>query len=50
MIELVNVSKSFAINELFSELNLRMNYGNKIGLVGRNGSGKSTLFKIILGE
>ncbi|MCK9337660.1 MAG: ABC-F family ATP-binding cassette domain-containing protein [Arcobacteraceae bacterium] len=50
MIELVNVSKSFASNELFSELNLRMNYGNKIGLVGRNGSGKSTLFKLILGE
>jgi len=50
MLELVNVSKSFADNELFSEINLRMNYGNKIGLVGRNGSGKSTLFKLILGE
>jgi len=50
MIELSNVSKSYASNELFSELNLRLNAGNKIGLVGRNGSGKSTLFKLILGE
>ena len=48
MIELSNVSKSYGPNELFSELNLRLNSGNKIGLVGRNGSGKSTLFKLIL--
>ncbi|WP_419769955.1 MAG: ABC-F family ATP-binding cassette domain-containing protein [Candidatus Marinarcus sp.] len=50
MIELTNISKSFATNELFSNLNFRMNSGNRIGLVGRNGSGKSTLFKLILGE
>ena len=50
MIELSNISKSYASQELFSGLNLRMNFGNKIGLVGRNGSGKSTLFKLILGE
>jgi len=50
MIQLTNISKSFAKQELFSNLNLRLNPGNKIGLVGRNGSGKSTLFKIILGE
>ena len=50
MIQLTNISKSFAKQDLFSNLNLRLNPGNKIGLVGRNGSGKSTLFKIILGE
>jgi len=50
MIELSNVSKSYGSNDLFSELNLRLNSGDKIGLVGRNGSGKSTLFKLILGE
>ena len=50
MIELSNISKSFANKELFTDLNFRLNKGNKIGLVGRNGSGKSTLFKIILGE
>lgn len=50
MIELSNISKSFANKELFTNLNFRLNKGNKVGLVGRNGSGKSTLFKIILGE
>lgn len=50
MIELINISKSYPTNELYSELNLRLNPGNKIGLVGRNGTGKSTLFKLILGE
>ena len=50
MIQLVNISKSFANNELFSNLNFKLNAQNRVGLVGRNGSGKSTLFKIILGE
>jgi len=50
MIQLLNISKSFSSQELFSNLNFKLNSGNRIGLVGRNGSGKSTLFKIILGE
>ncbi len=50
MVELINVTKRYGHQELFSDINLRMNYGDKIGLVGRNGSGKSTLFKLILGE
>ena len=50
MIELINISKSYPTGELYSELNLRLNSGDKVGLVGRNGTGKSTLFKLILGE
>ena len=50
MIQLTNITKNFASQELFSNLNLKLNSGNRTGLVGRNGSGKSTLFKIILGE
>ncbi len=50
MIQLSNISKSFANQELFSNLNFKLNSGNRVGLVGRNGSGKSTLFKMILGE
>jgi ATP-binding cassette subfamily F protein 3 len=50
MIQLTNISKSFAKQELFSNLSFRLNAKNRVGLVGRNGSGKSTLFKIILGE
>ncbi|MGE3614126.1 MAG: ABC-F family ATP-binding cassette domain-containing protein, partial [Sulfurimonas sp.] len=50
MIQLINISKNFGKQELFSNLNFKLNPGNKVGLVGRNGSGKSTLFKLILGE
>jgi len=50
LIQLTNISKSFGTQELFSNLNFRLNSGDKVGLVGRNGSGKSTLFKLILGE
>ena len=50
MIQLQNISKNFASQEVFKKLNLKLNSGNRAGLVGRNGSGKSTLFKIILAE
>lgn len=35
---------------LLSEVNIRINHGDRIGLVGRNGSGKSTLAKVLAGE
>ncbi|MGB5867251.1 MAG: ATP-binding cassette domain-containing protein, partial [Arcobacteraceae bacterium] len=50
MIELINISKSYPTGNLYTDLNLRLNQGDKVGLVGRNGTGKSTLFKLILGE
>lgn len=50
MIQLNNISKNYASQELFSNLSFKLNAGNRVGLVGRNGSGKSTLFKLILGE
>ncbi|MEA3370466.1 MAG: ABC-F family ATP-binding cassette domain-containing protein [Campylobacterota bacterium] len=50
MIQLTNISKNFAKQELFNKLNLKLNAGTRVGLVGRNGSGKSTLFKMILAE
>ncbi len=50
MIQLTNISKSFAKQELFTNLSFRLNSGDKVGLVGRNGSGKSTIFKLILEE
>jgi len=50
MIQLTNISKRYGTQELFNDVNLRMNSGQRIGLVGRNGTGKSTLFKLILGE
>lgn len=50
MIQLSKLSKSYGDQELFSDLDFKLNSGMKVGLVGRNGSGKSTLFKLILDE
>lgn len=43
------VKLSFGSHELFSDVELYINRGDKISLVGRNGSGKSTLLKVIAG-
>jgi len=50
MIAEVNIhSKSFGAKDLYSNLELRISAGEKIGLIGRNGSGKSTLLNILSG-
>ena len=35
---------------LFKDVNLQINIGDKIGLVGKNGAGKSTLLKLLAGK
>ena len=40
---------SFGTNHLFTNVDLYINRGDKVSLVGRNGSGKSTLLKVISG-
>lgn len=46
---LSNVRLSFGGNPLFTGINLQINKGDRLCLVGRNGTGKSTLLKIIAG-
>ncbi|WP_026673443.1 ABC transporter ATP-binding protein [Alkalihalobacterium bogoriense] len=48
-INIVNVSKSFHQRQVLSNVNLQVEKGMTIGIVGSNGSGKSVLFKIICG-
>jgi ATPase subunit of ABC transporter with duplicated ATPase domains len=43
------VSKSFGHNQLYKNLDIRVQAGEKIGLIGRNGTGKSTLFNLVTG-
>ena len=45
-----NAKLSFGLNPLFTDVDLYINRGDKICLVGRNGCGKSTLLKVIARE
>lgn len=44
-----NLTKGYGEKELFTGVNLTVNEGDKIGIVGINGAGKSTLLKTIAG-
>lgn len=53
MIYCENLSKSYPMGHghkhVFSDLNLQVSPGERIGLLGRNGAGKTTLIKLIGG-
>jgi ATPase subunit of ABC transporter with duplicated ATPase domains len=50
VLRLDNVSKSFGKEkEIFKDLNLNINRGDKIAVTGPNGIGKSTLLKLMVG-
>lgn len=44
------IERSFAGELLFDNINLQVDEGDRIALVGKNGAGKSTLLKILVGE
>ncbi|PKO16498.1 ABC transporter ATP-binding protein [candidate division BRC1 bacterium HGW-BRC1-1] len=49
IVELRNVRKSYDANLVLNGVDLMVEQGDKIALVGRNGAGKSTLLKILAG-
>ncbi|CDZ77845.1 Polysialic acid transport ATP-binding protein KpsT [Legionella massiliensis] len=53
MIQFENVEKKYAtrlgMRTVFKEINLKINPGDKLGILGRNGAGKSTLIRLISG-
>ncbi len=49
MIEIINLSKSFGDNKVLDNLNLVINSGEVMVVIGRSGCGKSVLLKHIIG-
>lgn len=49
LISIEGISKSYSEKQLFSNISLGINEGDKIGIIGINGTGKTTLLKLIAG-
>ena len=50
LIEAEGIAKRYGSQTIFSELDLLLTPGTRLGLLGRNGSGKSTLIRVLLGQ
>ena len=50
MLTINNLGHGFGDRVLYKNVNLKINNGDKIGLVGENGTGKSTLINILNGQ
>ncbi|MGG1514033.1 ABC-F family ATP-binding cassette domain-containing protein [Paenibacillus oryzisoli] len=50
LLQVSNVSKSYGVRSVLSNITLQIENRERIGLVGVNGAGKSTLLQIIAGE
>ena len=50
MLNIHNLSVSFAGEFLFEQITYKISAGDRIGLVGKNGAGKSTMLKVLSGE
>ena len=49
LLTIENLSKQYSERLLFEDANLRINEGDRVGLIGVNGSGKSTLLRVVAG-
>lgn len=49
LVTLETISKQYSERQLLDQIDLQINSGDKIGLIGPNGSGKTTLLRLIAG-
>ena len=49
LLEMRNIKKDFFGNQVLTDINLKLDEGDVLGLCGENGAGKSTLMKILFG-
>lgn len=49
IVSIENLTKAYGSKLLFDQVNLGINSGDKIGLIGRNGQGKTSFLKILAG-
>lgn len=50
IVELHNISKTFANKTLFKNINYVFKKGERVGIIGKNGTGKSTFLNILTGK
>ena len=48
-LEIDSFNKSFGLNRILTDIYLKCESGDIIGILGKNGSGKSTMLKILFG-
>jgi ATP-binding cassette, subfamily F, member 3 len=50
MLNVLNISKSYGVQNLFAAVTFNIGAGDRIAVIGPNGSGKTTLFEILAGN
>lgn len=49
VLEIVNISKAYSGRQVLDGLSLRVEHGERVGMIGNNGAGKSVLLRLLTG-